>query len=493
MNRISACILAVTLPSVGLAQTPADMLERTLPGVVTIALNETTPTKKPMGAASGTERFNRAYDRVLDLSDAKGSGSGFLIQRAGRMFIVTNAHVVEMADPGEIYAYSVNQTRYKLKVFGGDSFYDVALLEFEEPDKPGPELIPLSFRPDDPRVGDTVYALGNPLGQYPYSATQGIVGGKNRLLSGLTGRIGYLQHSAGIIWGNSGGPLVDSAGRVAGVNTRIEIEERGQAFLIAQLNFALQASVAQRVIDGLIQNKGRLSRAYLGLELTQTLAANKFRKSVATEAIIDSVVPNGPAAALAKYKGYRVDRIGSQSIRNLDEAMAAVESLKPDEMVEFEVTKGGASQTVSIKTGQLTEQNYAALTKYVISSRSNYELVQQDGHVFLQRQRQPQARVTSTMKMLQVSAAQKTSLPQAPQVLGIVAAGIVPERRGDSEESEPELYRVNTILDLGVTLRLFLMSGGTDLLVVQPNSDEPSVLRWTLSTDSSVAVRMLIS
>ena len=159
MNRISAFFLAVALSTIGLAQTPADMLERALPGVVTVAINETSPAKRAMGAASGTDRFNKAYDRVLDLSDAKGSGSGFLIQRGGRMFIVTNAHVVEMADPGEIYAYSVNQTRYKLKVFGGDSFYDIALLEFDEPDKPGPELTPLSFRPDDPRVTPIITAL----------------------------------------------------------------------------------------------------------------------------------------------------------------------------------------------------------------------------------------------------------------------------------------------------------------------------------------------
>lgn len=492
MKRTVAFFGALTLLSVGAAQTTSDMLERTLPGVLTVAINEMSQTKKPMGVASGSDRFNKAYDRVLDLSDAKGTGSGFLIQRGGRSFVVTNAHVVEMAEPGEIYAYSINQTRYKLKSYGGDSFYDIALLEFVEPDKPGPELTPMVFRPDDPRIGETVFALGNPLGEYPYSVTQGIVGGRNRLLSGLTGRLGYLQHSASIIWGNSGGPLVDSAGRVAGMNTRIEIKDRGQAFLISQLNFALQASTAQRVIDGLLQNKGRLNRAYLGLELTQTLPANQFRKSVATEAILDSVVPNGPSAALAKYKGYRVDRIGAQSVRNLDEALAAMEGLTPGQTVEFEVTKGGSSETVNVKTGQLTEANYVALANHVIRTRSNYQLAQQDGHVYLQRQQQGPARVTSTMQILPLSSAPKQPLTQVPEVAGFVAAGLVAERRGN-QQSEPQLYRVNTILDLGVTLRILLMSGGADLVVVPPSSAEPSVIRWTLSSDSNVAIRMLIS
>jgi hypothetical protein len=74
-----------------------------------------------------------------------------------------------------------------------------------------------------------------------------------------------------------------------------------------------------------------------------------------------------------------------------------------------------------------------------------------------------------------------------------VAAGFVPEHAGENSDSEPELYRVDSILDLGVTLRLFMMAGRADFVVIQPNSDEPAVLRWNLSTDSHVAIRMLIS
>jgi S1-C subfamily serine protease len=493
MKKILLIFVITSLQSLCLGQTPSDMLERTLPGVVTVAVNEISPVKKVMGAASGSDRFDKAYERVLDLSDAKGSGSGFVIKRGGRFLIVTNAHVVEMAQPDAIFAYSINQTRYKMKVFGGDSFYDIALLEFVEPAQPGPEITPIEFRTDDPRIGETVYALGNPLGEYPYSVSQGIVGGRNRLLGGLTGRIGYLQHSASIVWGNSGGPLVDSAGRVAGVNTRIEITDHGQAFLISQLNFALQASTAVRVIDALLANHGRLNRAYLGLELTQTVPVNKFRKSVAIEAVIESVVPGGPAAPLERFKGYRVDRIGSQSVRNLDEAMAAIEALAPGQTVEFEVTKGASTQTVEIRTGSLTEENYAALANHVIGSRSGFQVAQQDGRVYLQRQSEPGTQAMSSMKMRPVSSGAQQSYGQTPRVIGIVAVGLVPQRRSDQEEADPLLYRVNTLVDLGVAMRLLFMDGLVDLVVVSPNATEPSVVRWTLSSDSNVLVRMLIS
>jgi S1-C subfamily serine protease len=468
------------------------MLQRVLPGVLTIAVNETSPVKKSMGAASGSGRFEKAYDRVLDLSDAKGSGSGFLVKYGDRYLVVTNAHVVEMAQPDEIYGYSINQSRYRLRVFGGDSFYDVALLEFADPDKPGPELTPLAFRPDDPRVGEVVYALGNPLGEYPYSVTQGIVGGRNRLLGGLTGRIGYLQHSASIIWGNSGGPLIDSSGRVVGVNTRIEIAERSQQFLISQLNFALETSVAARVIDGLLRNGGRLKRAYLGLELTQTLPVNRFRKAVATAAVVESVVPGGPAAALARFAGYRVDRIGAMSVRNLDEAMQAIEAVKPGERIEFEVTKDGSTETATLTAGQLTAANYAALANHVIGSRSDFEVLEEDGHVLLRRKRQPQEHTNASMTPRQIGTVPAKSMLEAPRVLGLVAVGLVPERRGENDEAEPVLYRVNTIRDFGVAMRLFLMGGGADLVVVPPNSNEPAVLRWSLSGSSNVLTRMLI-
>lgn len=494
MKIFYSSLFVLLVSSRGSAQTPPDMLEQVLPGVLTIAVNSASPVKTAMGAASKSDRFERAYDRVLDLSDAKGSGSGFLLKREGRLIVVTNAHVVEMAQDGEIYAYSINQTRYKLKVIGGDSFYDIALLDFVEPNKPGPELVPLGLRPDDPRVGETVYALGNPLGEYPNSASMGIVSGRNRLLSGLTGRLGYLQHSASIIWGNSGGPLIDSSGRVVGVNTRIDIEDHGQAFLISQLNFALETSVAGRVIDGLLANNGRLKRAYLGLELTQTLQTNQFRKEVVTAPVIESVVSGGPAAGLSKFKGYRVDRIGTQSIRNLDEAMAAIEALKPNQSLEFELTKDSDTQTATIRTGELTEQNYMTLTNHVISTRSNFELSVQDGQVYLHAQHQPLTKVSGAMRINQVALGQKSSPAQTPQVSGIVAAGLIPERQPDREEdADPMLYRVNSTRDLGVALRLLFMAGHADLVVVLPNSDQPSVLRWSLSGDPHVIVRMLIS
>jgi hypothetical protein len=308
----------------------------------------------------------------------------------------------------------------------------------------------------------------------------------------LTGRIGYLQHSASIIWGNSGGPLIDSSGRVVGVNTRIEIAERSQQFLISQLNFALETSVAARVIDGLLRNGGRLKRAYLGLELTQTLPVNRFRKAVATAAVVESVVPGGPAAALARFAGYRVDRIGAMSVRNLDEAMQAIEAVKPGERIEFEVTKDGSTETATLTAGQLTAANYAALANHVIGSRSDFEVLEEDGHVLLRRKRQPQEHTNASMTPRQIGTVPAKSMLEAPRVLGLVAVGLVPERRGENDEAEPVLYRVNTIRDFGVAMRLFLMGGGADLVVVPPNSNEPAVLRWSLSGSSNVLTRMLI-
>jgi S1-C subfamily serine protease len=141
----------------------------------------------------------------------------------GTKYVITNAHVIENAldEEGSIYVYSINRTKYEVKVLGGDSFYDIAVLEFV--DTPGPEITTVKFKTEEPRLGEPVYAIGNPLGEYPYSVTDGIISAKNRVRGCYTGKFGFLQTTATVIWGNSSGPLVDAKGDVAGINSQISL------------------------------------------------------------------------------------------------------------------------------------------------------------------------------------------------------------------------------------------------------------------------------
>lgn len=493
-TNVLVCISLLTGASCLSGQSAPDMLEHALPGVVTIALNETDPASAVLGAASAS-RLASAYERVLDLSDAQSSGSGFLINASGQAFIVTNAHVIAAAaKPDEIYAYSVDQTKYRLRLFGGDSFYDIALLEFVEPAQPGPEMTPLQFRDSEIRVGESVFALGNPLGRYPYSVSNGIIGGKNRLLTGPTGRFGYLQHTATITWGNSGGPLVDLAGKAVGINTRIEITNNGQSFVHPQLNFALDGQVANRLIGELIAGKGRLVRPYLGLEFAQSIETVRSSKPPA-EVVIASVVPAGPSAALEKFTGARVDRIGSVTIRSIDDAMAAVEGLKPDQDVALELTLKGVSSTVTVRTAEFSDAMRLQLVSHTLLKHLNMEVAASNDGILL-RPSHIAAKPNAAAANRSVLRFQKLGAPSSnaaavvsPSELLLLAVGIVPDAQSGSE---PLLYRVSRPSDLASSLRILLMLGRVDLVVGAREWSEPRVSRWTPSEAANSIQRILI-
>ncbi|MDX5320203.1 MAG: trypsin-like peptidase domain-containing protein, partial [Bacteroidota bacterium] len=249
------------------AQHAPDMLEKAISSVVTVAVYKTEDVKQALGYRGISDK---AYEKVLDLSDSKSSGSGFVIERNGKKYVITNAHVIEHAstDADALYVYSIDRTKYQVKVVGGDSFYDLAVLEFITP--PGKEIEVIDFRKEDARIGEQVYAIGNPLGEYPYTVTDGIISAKNRVRGGITGKFGFLQSTATVIWGNSGGPLVDAQGKVLGINSQIAFAKRGGTQIWQpQINFALEAEISNRLINDILSNNGLVKRAWLGLEVVQ--------------------------------------------------------------------------------------------------------------------------------------------------------------------------------------------------------------------------------
>jgi S1-C subfamily serine protease len=273
MKKIKLYAILLILGMLGKTAYPQaspDVIENVLSSVVTVAIFKTDIVKTPLGFRGETAP-DVAYEKALEMSGSQSSGSGFIIEVDGTKYVITNAHVVQDAsqDPGSIFIYSVNQTKYEMRLKGGDSFFDIAVLEFV--DEPGDEITTVKFKKDEPRIGENVYAIGNPLGTYPYTVTDGIISAKNRMREGNTGKFGYLQSTATIIWGNSGGPLIDQNGDVAGVNTKIAFAAApsGEQVLQSQLNFALEAKIAERLVNDIIKNDGYVNRSYLGIEVSQ--------------------------------------------------------------------------------------------------------------------------------------------------------------------------------------------------------------------------------
>ncbi len=217
---------------------------------------------------------------------AQSSGSGFVISSDG--YIVTNHHVIEDAEKITVLFSDGRELQGELK--GADASTDIAVLKIYDSN-----LKALSFaNSDELQAGQIAVAIGNPLG-LQYTVTAGVVSALGRTLRAKNGRLidDVIQTDAALNPGNSGGPLVDSAGNVIGVNTATIPSAQG-------LCFAVSANLSS-FIAGKIIMEGRINRAYLGIagqmvNLTERIVAvNKLQKKTGVyifEKIADADVYN---------------------------------------------------------------------------------------------------------------------------------------------------------------------------------------------------------
>lgn len=172
-------------------------------------------------------------------------GSGIIIDRQGH--IVTNAHVVDGAQRLDVIF--ADGTEVSAKLVGADSSSDVAVLQVSG-DVPGV----LSFGDSNAlQLGETVVAIGSPLGNYRGSVTAGVVSGLNRTVDG-TGESGLIQTDAAINHGNSGGPLLNLAGQVIGINTLV-VQNTDSGDLAEGLGFAIPSNTVSAVVSRLISQR----------------------------------------------------------------------------------------------------------------------------------------------------------------------------------------------------------------------------------------------
>lgn len=187
----------------------------------------------------------------------EGSGSGFVYDRAGH--IITNYHVVENAS--DILVSFGEGTETPAQVVGVDPPNDLAVLQVEQIPA-GVEPLPLG-NSDMLQVGQRAIAIGNPFGQFERTLTVGVISAVNRTLKTDADRVlrGVIQTDASINRGNSGGPLLDSSGRLIGVNTAI-FSPSGTS---AGVGLAIPVNKVKRVVPVLIE-KGRYPHPWLGVE-----------------------------------------------------------------------------------------------------------------------------------------------------------------------------------------------------------------------------------
>ncbi len=237
-----------------------------------------------------------------------GSGSGFLFTPDG--FLLTNHHVV----------HGVSRVRIRLhdgrevsgRVIGADPWTDVAVVSADASGLPHAQL----GESGRLRVGQLVVAIGSPFG-FESTVTAGVVSALGRTLRSITGHLvdNVIQTDAALNPGNSGGPLLDSSGRVIGINTAIIQSAQG-------ICFAIPINMAKRIVPQLMQH-GRVVRGYLGMHgrdvpIARHVARN-FDLDQQTAVEVMALEPGGPAAEAGMADGDLIIALGDQPISTIDD------------------------------------------------------------------------------------------------------------------------------------------------------------------------------
>jgi S1-C subfamily serine protease len=276
----------------------------------------------------------------LAASDGGGSGSGFLVTPDG--YGLTNSHVV--GNHPRLTATTADGDRLDAQVVGDDPATDLALIRLAARDSPFAQL----GNSDALRVGQLLVAMGSPFG-FQSTVSTGIVSALNRAMRSEEGRLieNIIQHSAPLNPGNSGGPLVDSRGRVVGVNTAIIAMAQG-------LGFAVPANTARWVISELLSH-GRVRRLHLGI--TATLVSLPRRLMVDLDLLNDraievlTVEPGGSGAAAGIMPGDLIVAVGGRLLNNIDDLHRLLSGNGADRHFSLSVVRAGHELELHVDLG----------------------------------------------------------------------------------------------------------------------------------------------
>jgi S1-C subfamily serine protease len=275
------------------------------------------------------------------VGDSGGTGSGAVIDDGG--YILTNNHVVTLAgsvEEGQDIAVVFNDgTRVKAAIVGRDPKTDLAVLKI---DVPNPTVLQLG-KSADLSVGDTVIAIGSPLG-FADTVTQGIVSALHRAVAspnadGEPAIYDGIQTDAAINQGNSGGPLVDSTGALVGINTNLQSADGGTGNI--GLGYAISIDYARPIIETLIRH-GRVVHADLGVNAASVSAETSDGARVQN-------VKDGSAAAKAGIRqGDVITKVADKTIGDVAELYVAVRTHNVGETVPVVLARDGRQLTVQV-------------------------------------------------------------------------------------------------------------------------------------------------
>jgi len=358
------------VPGSALPGSFADVAARIMPSVVNIATVSETPQaaqQKMQGPdlPNLPDWMKREMPFILPSpvpipKEQRGVGSGVIIRSDG--LILTNQHVIEGANT--IQVTLADGRKLSGKVIGKDRELDLAVVKVDG------DKLPAAVLGDSSRLrpGDWAMTAGSPLGLRS-SVTLGVISALGRPIS-VEDRAydNLIQTDASIIPGNSGGPLVDAAGEVVGINTAIQLalDEQSLGAIAARIGFAVPINTIKQVLPELIA-KGKILRPWVGISMREIVEEDVKRWQLPREQgiIVEAVIAKSPAQRAGLFKGDIILKVDGKEPKDSQEVQRLVRLHKAGEMVSFEVLRESASgawrsREVKIQT-EVMPENAASL------------------------------------------------------------------------------------------------------------------------------------
>lgn len=270
------------------------------------------------------------------------SGSGVILSADG--YVLTNHHVVENTETLSIVL--ANGEERSARLVGSDVFSDLAVLKAEG-EMPAVAVLGNS---DGLRPGETVIAIGSPLGDFKNTVTSGVISATGRSLDTGQGYLmeGLIQTDAAINTGNSGGPLVNLAGEVIGINTLI-LRTGGGGNIVEGLGFSIPSNMAQAVASQIVQT-GAVARPTLSIRyqpITPDLA-RRYNLPVQWGVYVSQVRSGSAAEAAGIQSGDILTHIGGTAIDSSHPFVNVLYSFAPEQTVEVRLVRGQEALSVQV-------------------------------------------------------------------------------------------------------------------------------------------------
>jgi S1-C subfamily serine protease len=333
-----------------------------------VTVESSEPAASTTESLSVSEVYEKAYKSVVEITttlnqssptgeqQASGQGSGFVFDAEGH--IVTNHHVVDGAQSVSVRFW--DGSTYDATVVGTDPSTDLAVIKV---DAPADVLIPLAVGDSNSlSVGESVVAIGSPFG-LEGTLTSGIVSALNREMTSPNNFTisNSIQTDAAINHGNSGGPLLNAAGEVVGVNTQIKSDSGGSD----GIGFAIPSSTVSSIVPQIISS-GSVEHAYLGVGVASLSESVASELGVPAGAMVTEVRQGTPAAeaglraasgsAMVDGQSYPtggdvITAVDGTAITDGASLQTAIDAKRPGDSVSITYTRDGTSTTVQVSLG----------------------------------------------------------------------------------------------------------------------------------------------